>query len=356
MNLRRVCSLLLVLCLLLALAPAALAAPTRDTQRAEITLEPGMKTLVELVLGAAVLQDVPCLEEGQAPSPALVEGVLALGLYTLALPYAGEDIWENKASLTDEEIAGLYRMVFTTGEYARPDALVSPGISLRENGLAFDLSSLSENPVIGAHIYSTVFDGSVVTLDCDLFTSYVETAQSAEDLPEDALTWLCNARVLLTYAPETPYGYTLNGFSLSETYLNGMLYDWKAVENTEFEYSVTLPSILGLAEDAPACMVWQTADGEATLTIEVTDAAERGYDAALESFLKDADGLEVTQMREFSCFSAVGEGVYELHLAPEEINWAYTLVFHFPAQRQAEFTLYAEFIRNSLILWGVSNG
>ena len=28
----------------------------------------------------------------------------------------------------------------------------------------------------------------------------------------------------------------------------------------------------------------------------------------------------------------------------------------FPAERQAEFTLYAEFIRNSMIVWGLSNG
>ena len=356
MKLRRVCSLLLVLCLLFSLTPAALAAPTRDAQRAENTLEPGLKTLVELALGAAILHDVPSLEANEAPSQALVEGVLALGLYTLALPYTGEDIWENKAVLTDEEIAGLYKTVFTAGEYTRPASPLSPCITLQEKGMAFDLSSLRENPVIGAHIYSTAFDGSTVTLDCDLFTYYGEAAQSAEGLPEDALTWLCNAQVSLTYAPGAPYGYTLNGFSLSETYLNGMLYDWKAVENTEYEYSVTLPSILGLAEEAPACMVWQTAEGDATLTIEVTDKTEGGYDAALESFRGDASGLEITEERDFACFSAVGPGVYELHLIPEEINWAYTLVFRFPAQRQAEFTLYAEFIRNSLILWGVSNG
>lgn len=356
MKLRRFCSLFLAVCLVLSLAPAALAAPTRDPQRAEVTLDPGLQTLVELALGAAVLRDVPALEEGDQPTQALVEGVLALGLYSLALPCQGEKLLDNRASLTEEEIADYYRLVFTAGQYARPDQSTCPCITLTEKGAEFDLEALRENPVIGAFIYSTAFDGETVQLQCDLYTYYGEAAQSAEALPEDALTWLCNARVSLRYAPDSAYGYTLNGFSLSDTYQDGMLYDWNAVENTEYEYSVSLPSILGLAEADPQHRTWQTADGDASVTIDVITEGKTDYDAALSAFLLSHPGQTVTEEGEFSQFYAVGEGVFTLCIVPEELPWAYTLTLEFPPERQEEFTLYAEFIRNSMIAWGVSNG
>lgn len=353
---KRLLALLMAAFLILSASSAAQAAPTRDIQRTEITLDLNLTTLVELALGAAVLQDVPVLQEEEDPSRALVEGVLTLGLFNLSLPYGGEDLLEGRAALSKAAIAEYYAMVFTRGEYQHGEAALSPCISWREDGLDFELSPLMENPSVGAHIYAAAFDGETVHLSCDLFTYYDEYGQRAENLPEDALTWLCNAQVTLKYAPEMPFGYTISGYALSDTYLNGMTYDWQFIENTEFEYSVLIPSILGLAEDAPACMVWQTADGEATLTIQALETTAGDYDAVLQNFRKDAAGLQLTEARDFSYFFAVGEGMYELHLVPQDVNWHYVLTLQFPPERQAEFTLYAEFICNSLTAWGAANG
>ena len=66
--------------------------------------------------------------------------------------------------------------------------------------------------------------------------------------------------------------------------------------------------------------------------------------------------LNELKNRDFSLFTAVGDGQYELHLIPEGISWHYTLTLSFPPERQAEFTLYAEFICNSLTAWGAANG
>lgn len=352
---KRMLAALMALCLLLSLAPLALAAPTRDTVRSEITVDLELKSLVDLVLGAAVMQGENALEENAPPSANLLEGVLALGLYSQALPYHKADLWENHASLTHAEIAGYYAQVFSFGEYLAPAAVSSPFISLSNQGMDFDLSALKGNPVIGSHIYSSAFDGSHITLYLDLFAYFGDFGQTPETLPVDALTWLCNASVTLTYDPDQAQRYALCSFSLSDPYLDGMIYEWQAVENTQFEYSVTLPAIFGLAEDAPACMVWQTADGEATLTIQAQENMAGDYDAVLENFLKDASML-LSENRDFSYFSAVGEGCYELHLVSEGINWHYTLTLQFPPERQAEFTLYAEFICNSLTAWGAANG
>lgn len=357
MKLRRFSSIFLVFCLLLTMIPSSLAAPTRDTRRSEVTLSAELQMLVDLAMGAAILRDVNHLEENETPAPALVEGVMALGLFHLILPYDGEDIWSQKAALSTSEIADYYKAIFTTGDYAHAPAEPFSGITWREDGLDFSLDTLSENPVIGAHIYSAAFDGETVTLLCDLYTYFDDFSQSAEVLPEDALTWLCHGEISLHYAPETLFGYTINGFSLSDTYQDGMLYDWATVENTEYEYSFLCPSILGLAEDDPRHMAWQTADGTAMLTVNVmTDDEKQDYDHMLSAFLMTHPNQTVTQERDFSQFYAVGEGIFTLCLVPEELPWAYTLTLTFPAERQAEFTLYAEFIRNSMIAWGISNG
>lgn len=348
-------ALFTALFLFLSLLSPAQAAPARDMQRNEITLTLEMQTLVNLALGAAVLEDIPALSEEETPSQGYVESIMALGLYSMALPYAGDDFWQNKATLSQSQLSDYYHMLFARGEYALPEAPLFPGASRKNDSLSFDLSPLQNNPVIGAHIYSTAFDGETVTLLCDLFTCYGDFFQDPQLLPEDALTWLCNARMTLQYAPETPFGYTVSSFSLSDTYLDGMISHWQQIENTEYEYSVTLPAIFGLAEDAPACMVWQTADGEATLTIHAQENMAGDYDAVLQNFLQDS-GMQLTENRDFSLFTAVGNGQYELHLIPEGINWHYTLTLSFPPERQAEFTLYAEFICNSLTAWGAANG
>jgi len=355
MPLKRLFCLLLTLGLLLSVMPFALAAPTREIQRSEITVDLELESLLDLVLGAAVMRGVNALEENQAPDPSLVEGMLALGLYSQYLPYHGADLWENRASLTHDEISGYYGRIFSYGNYAIPASVSGEGVILTKQGMDFDLSALQNNPIIGTHVYSTAFDGTHVTLACDLFAYYGDFGQAPEFLPEDALTWLCNAQVTLEYSPDQAQHYTVCAFSLSKAYLDGMIYEWQAVENTEYEYSVAIPAIFGLAEDAPACMVWQTADGEATLTIQAHEAMAGDYNAVLENFLKDASML-LAENREFSYFSAVGEGLYELHLVPEGINWHYILTLQFPPERQAEFTLYAEFICNSLTAWGAANG
>ena len=353
---KRLLSLLLALCLLLSVSPAALAAPTRDIQRTEIIQDLNLTALVELVLGAAVMQDVPALEAGVTPPQALVEGVFALGLFNMTLPYGGNGLLEGTPTLPLEQLESYYDIVFTQGEYTKIAQAFSPCITVQGDQLHFQLDSLMENPSVGAHIYSSYFDGEVVTLLCDLFTYYDEYGQMAEYLPEDALTWLCNAKVQLQYAPDMPFGFTVSGYTLSDVYLDGMTYDWQNIENTEFEYSVLLPSILGLADDDPRHMAWQTADGEVNVIIDVVDMAQVSYDDVYAQYKRAHPQDQVTQEKDFFTFYGESEGCYTLCVVPEGLNWVYMVTMTFPASRQAEFMLYGEIIRNSMTVWGLSNG
>lgn len=352
MKLTRLLAMLLALCLSI---PSAFAAPVRDPQLEEMTIDLGLQTLVEWVAGAAVLSDVAGMEEALPPHQALVEGMLSLGVYNGILPARGEEK-NRQVILPLDEIASHYDQIFTSGQYAAPKEALFPGLSYEAGGLKMDLSAHVSNPRIGAYIYSTAFDGETVHVKCDLYSYYEDYAISAENLPENGMTWLCHGEFFLHYAPEMTFGYTLDGFALSPVYLDGQLFAWQDVENTTYEYSVRLPAIFGLANDTADYMAWQTADGEAEMTIRVHADYQKSYDDTLSDFLLSNPGQTVTEQREFSQFFAVGEGAYTLWIIPESMNWAYSISLSFPAQRQAEFTLYAEFIRNSMMIWGLSNG
>ena len=351
MMLKRITALLM--CLML-MAPAALAASTRDAQLEEMTIDYGLQSLTDMVMGAAVLSDVAGLEENLPPSQQLLESLLALGLTNGALIPAESS---GKATRLSHAEAGAWvGRFFVEGEYAPITESAFPGLQANEKGLTFDLSAYSGNPMIGAHIYSTAFDGERVEVRCDVYAHYDSFLLSAQVLPEDGIQWLCHGEMTLRYMPESDYGYLVESFILSPVYLDGRISAWQSVENTEFEYSVNLPSILGLAEDAPGHMAWQTADGEVDLAIEVHTDYQMTYDETLSQFLLHNPGQTVTEQREFSQFYAMGQGTFSLLIIPDGLPWAYTLTMSFPAERQAEFTLYAEFIRNSMIVWGLSNG
>lgn len=353
---KKVLALMLALALALGCMPA-LAAPMRDAKN-DGGNEIGLKNMVSLAMGAAVLRDEDSLAPGEAPSQALVEGVLALGMQTLMLPYSGGDeILQGKAQLTDGEVSAIYSGFFATGAYQKPAASTCPCITLTDTGLSMDLTDLKENPSIGAYIYDVVSDDDGLTLQCDLYTYYGDFGQSAEALPEDALTWLCHADVSLCYDEDALYGYTLESYALSDTYVDGVLGDWQSVENTEYEYSVTLPSIFGLADDSAACRVWQTAEGDATLTIQALEN-DAAYDAVLAAFRQAHPDAVITEEAQFvqAQFLAEEPGQIVLCVVPQDVHWRYTVTLSFPAERQAEFSLYAQFIRNSMSVWGASNG
>ncbi|MBQ9263653.1 MAG: hypothetical protein IJ189_05515 [Clostridia bacterium] len=363
---KRLVLTLMAVCLCFAMTCSALAAPARDIQQADIEVDPGMKMLAETVLGAAVFTRTTGLEAGMIPSPALVESAFALGLYNLSLPHDGADLLENKPTLSSQEIQDLYGLLFVSGGYALPQVPSVAGVTRVNDGLTFDLSILQDAPMIGVYIYSAVVDEAsggadadaadpTIELMADLYSYYGDFSTDAYDLPEDALTWLCNAEIALKPAPDTAYGYRVERFALSDGYEDGMLSEWQDVENTAYEYSVNLPAILGLAEDDPAHWAWQTADGSATVRIDVENQNHTA-DQVMALWLSSHPGREVMQQTEFNTFYSTGEGAYDLWIISSDLPVLYHLSMQFPPERQAEYTLYSEFIRNSMIVWGISNG
>ena len=354
MKTRGIIAFLLTLCLIFSSFPA-LAAPARDQQTVEVTVTEGMHQLIDILLIASqgeilAFRGTLTLEQGQEPSAELTERALAAAAYL-----------RDTQTLTLDEAKALYHQLFTFGEYQLPEEGVhtlnaGSGYTVSPEGLQFELLPAPGNTGYGAYLYSAQFDGTDVLVKGDLYRAdHSFDGVSPEEIPEDALAWTGNAEFSLRFAPETEYGYTVNGFSYSPAYQAGGMNLWYEAQNTEYEYSVNLPDHLGLADDTPARMVWQSAEGDVTLTIEAAEGS-LSFDEALAAFLQEHPGQTVTQQRLFDDFYSFADGSFTLIVVSEALPWHYTVTFTFPAERQAEYEFYSEIIRNSFSAWGISNG
>lgn len=328
------------------LASTAFAAPCRDAQNMDILVDDGLQRLLDIVLGAAVQQDQDWLVANVPVTAQLAEAALLNGLYQQALVMNSANGYMSNADMQ----ACLLAMFTTPAVF--PMQALCEGVNAAVDGLIFNPSVLALNPWVGCYVYAASFDGTDAALKCDLYLCYDGLSERAELLPEESVTWLCNAEVSVRFAPGTAYGYTVNSFSLSSVYMDGLLTLWRMEDNTEYEYSVNLPSIMGLAEDQYKVRVWQTSAGEATLTITALDGPG-SYTQLLSRAL--IDGI-VEERREFNYFSVTTADSYTLYVVPEGLSWYYQVRLVYPAELSAEFLLYAEFIRNSFSVWGSSNG
>lgn len=357
---KRIVGILTVFALLLSALPVQ-AAPAREMQALEMTVEDGMRTLAAIV-ACAIPEELfgdgvngaeqVILAADHAPYPDLT----AQALWAAAL------LARQTEQLSLEEARTLYSQIFTSGEFDLTPETESPFLTVTDAGIKIhDVSSLNCG---GTHIYSVEFDGTDVLVKCDLY--FCEGADplmdDVETLPEETVAWTNSLTMSLRCAPETEFGYTLNSAVLSPSYQAGELALWKEEENTEYEYSLQVPSCLGLADDDPANKAWQSADGTATLTIAAREKTASGtgpqqaYDDLVKRNREENLGLSVVLDPDFCRVYAVGEGIFLMRVASENLTWDYDVTLTFPVERQDEYELYAEFIRNSLIMWGISNG
>ena len=326
------------LALLIMLAPSlALAAPTRDMGDMEIPVSEQMQHMLNLLFSAAMIEDVGTLDADAGIDVNYQQTLFSLFNYV--------EGGEGDVNLSSQDVRNLYELFFAAGE---ADASI-------RGGMQADLNLFDEMPLAGAYVHeSKMGEGDTLVLTCDLYTLWGYFSTPAQWVPEGDLTWWASAGVTLKTDESAAYGYTLKAFEIGKPYMDGLTADWQLVENAAMEYSVRLPSVLGLADDRADFTVYQTADGEATVHITCTE--KMGYDEAVAAFRDAHAGVPVTEERDFFSFTAVQEGYYALCIAEENLPYVYTLEMYFPSERQQEYTLYADLIRNSLAVWGLNNG
>ena len=352
MKLQKTLSLLMVLCLCVSSLPA-LAAPARDTQTVEVTQTDELKTLL-MILSEAIPEECfgdtvqTVLEDGQAPNAAFA----AQALWAACL------LDRDTLRLTPAEADALYGELFTNGacDFAGRNDLAF--LRETEDGYAVDPDV---RPIgnTGVYLYAAAFDGTDVLVKCDVFACKDEnknlTLPDAEVLAEAWVTWRCGLTLSLRFAPETAYGFTLNSLTLSPLFRWGNFDLWDEFDQTDAEYSVCLPNGLTVTEETPENMVWQSEEGDASIAIHMEET-DKSYDQAFAQYKLAHPGQRVVQDRLYDCFYAYSEGQFEMVVTADGHPRMYTVTLTFPAERADEFSLYAEIIRNSFGVWGLSNG
>ena len=342
----------LALALVLALtAYPALAAPTRDLQAMEVTADEKLKTLVNIACEAIPEEcfgmDGACivLDKDQAPDVSLTQQAL-----WAAVLLTRETTW-----ISDEEADRLYRQIFTNGAYDAAAIVQSelPFTAKKDGGLEVDPQVRSVR-IGGAYIYAVNFDGTDALVQCDLYFCEVEGAD-VNEVSEVLLTWTNCASLSLRFAPETEFGWTLNGISLSPYYRDGNFGDWWEAENEAMGYSVNIPGSLEIADETSDHWVFKNMEGDVTLTIEGKEE-NLTYNQALAAFMQAHPDQEVMLEELYDAFTLLQPGEFIMVVTADEYPWTYTVTLTFPEERQAEYAFYAEIIRNSFGVWGLSNG
>jgi len=206
------------------------------------------------------------------------------------------------------------------------------------------------NTYVGAYVYSCVEDGGCYVLECDV---YLE--DGSDSLPEmaadEALTWLCDATVALRRADT---GYELVSCEVGDYYA---AQEYVVVENVDAGYSVMLPDVYTANENDVYDYSYYEEDGTfvSGLTYRAEAAGELSLSDYAQALAGESEGdMTVTLREELELITAQAAGMYLIVYAADGMFYSLTLTY--PEAREAEFTLYAEFLRNSFVIFSHSNG
>ena len=339
---KTICAVTVLTLLLLPLM--AFAAPLRDYGETEITEDESLRGFLSTVMSAAMLKDLPVLEEGAAPSQGLTEAVMAVFEYNM---FALDSV-----TLSEADCAGLYGGFFASGEFVMPEEGDCPCVRVEDGKLVMDLSELGETALVGAHVYESALRDGRAYLKADLYTAWGYYMTAPLDIPEEDLTWYRSAEICAEANEGELFGWRLVSYRLGEIWQDGALSEWTAFENEAEGYSLTIPSIFGESAVEEGERHWQTSDGTAEMTIRVLPAMSFAEGVAM---LNDGGGT-LRAEEEFSFVTTAGETLSRVLVCGEGPENAYLVTLRYPAERAAEYTFYAEIIRNSLTVRGLANG
>ncbi len=342
-----------ILCLVLALflcLSSAFAAPLRERTLDTQSVDESARTFATLVAGASLLRDQQSFEKGTLPSQALVEGMFLLGIKDVVFPIEQKNMGSLTHEIDNKVLAMYYDALFLDGTL-NIQTPICPCIKKSDTGLVFDLMDIMEDMTVGAHIYDVKEDGDFITLFLDVYTVPAFFKGNAQTAPEEHLLWEKNMTVTLKKDASSFMAYKLVRFDSSMPYLDGAVSEWQWIRGNGF--TLRLPSIFAEAGDN----TYQTADAMSTFTIKVQDDMHSDkLEYLLGAAKKERAGGKVDMDAPLGMFTISYEDAFKTVFAREELDKVYILTMTFPKDRQAEFTLYSEIIRNTFAGEGLADG
>ena len=204
------------------------------------------------------------------------------------------------------------------------------------------------NTYVGAYVYSCVEDGGCYVLECDVYMQ-----DGSDSLPEmaadEALTWLCDATVCIKRAGG---GYELVSCEVGDYYA---AQEYQVFENLDAGYAVMLPDMYTADRGGVYDYSYYTEDG--VFVSGVVYRAEDNGGMSMQEYAQALAGegdMQITVREDLDLITAEAGGMYLVIYAAD--GMFYSLTVTYPEVREAEFTLYAEFLRNSFVVFSHSNG
>lgn len=205
-----------------------------------------------------------------------------------------------------------------------------------------------ENTYVGAYVYACVEDGGCYVLECDV---YLEDGGDTlpQFAPDEALTWLCPATVCVQRAGND---YALIACDIGEYYAAA-----RTVSVRTAQYSMSLPEVFTVNPQDVYDYSYYDDEGRfvSGLRYRCEEAAGMGLAEYAAALTGESEGDMIVRLQEdLALLTAQASGMYVIVFAGEGAFHSLTLTY--PADREAEFTLYAEFMRNSFVVEGETNG
>lgn len=205
-----------------------------------------------------------------------------------------------------------------------------------------------DDAYVGAYVYSCVEDGGCYVLECDVYLEYGGDTPP-EYAIEESLRWLCAATV---YVERVEGGFTCVQCDIGDYY---QAESYTKFTDEEQGYEVYLPDFFAAHDDdyTYSCYSEDELIAGVTFRSEEYAGSLSDYAAALDEE-SDVEWL-VTVREELVLLTAQSEGAYVVVYLPQD-GCLYSLTLTYPAERYEEFTLYAEFMRNSFFVTSIAVG
>lgn len=346
---KKLIALLILFSMLFALP--SFAAPTRDLTEQALAHEDliaQVQPLVDAVAAAAMRQGLYLYQEGGKPEPALVEGLLFQALASHLLVYEARD---GVVLMPQEEAQTLAQGLFVNQELPALPSPVYPGVTLEEGRLRFDITR--QEDYIGTHIYDAAVSEEEVTLKADIFRLNGIVA-SAEDAPDESLTWIGHIGLRLRPSAESALGFSLYSYSVPERYTPSGL----ALYTQKNRFEVQYPDFL--IENLQQEGTWlslASEDRSVTLTVKDVPGTLESLKADWYAAAPSGGDNRVGFIENGRLFMAA-PGVLRLaYFDPlEGADSCLLLEMTFPAEKEHEFSLYETFLDNSFVVYSHSVG
>ncbi|HSK69671.1 MAG TPA: hypothetical protein VLA21_10460 [Candidatus Limnocylindria bacterium] len=325
-------ALSLVLSLVLVLLPAlpAYAAPVRPAsglaaENPELIAR--VQGLVAVAAAAAADAGIRELGDGEAPSAAFAQAMVRRALEGMLLTY-------QQQGQRMEMDAGQVRDAAAQMLAAVPDG----GFT----GISADTSA--GHDTVGAHIYEAALGEDGLEVLADVY-SLGGFEGSAEDAPEESLTWLRAMRFTLIPRMEAGAGFALSGFKTLEEYGARA---WVRHEGRGL-FEVLAPDVLA-AVPVDGEMLRLEGPGGASLAV-------RGVPGSPGSLAAEwaAQGMEIDRAGEGRA-AARAPGLLRIAVEAGSAGGSLVLEMAWPPEMEREYSLYSLTVENSFIVFGSAIG